>query len=120
MNENSKSIAPEGVPLQRRARGQGGIEVDRRRGLYRGHDRNSRHEHVRLPWCKNQRDAEEQLQAALEMTAASGGLSVGGLTLRGWGKDFLDKRELEGNRAAHHDRNRWKQYVLGADFIDWP
>jgi integrase len=103
----------------RRRRGQGGIEHDRNRGFWRGHYRDSRGQLTRLPWCKRERDALEQLQAALEIMANEGSLSVGGVTLRAWGNDFLDKRELAGNRASKHDRLRWK-YVLKADFIDWP
>ncbi len=103
----------------RRERGQGGIEHDRERGFWRGHYRDARSKRVRLPWCKTERDATEQLQAALELVAEEGGLSAGGVTLRAWGKDFLDKRELAGHRASKHDRLRWK-YVLKADFIDRP
>ena len=105
---------------RRRANGKGGIERDAARDRYRGHYRDASSERVRLPWCDNRVDAEEQLQAAMEMAAASGGLSVGGgTTLRSWGKAFLDRRELEGNRAAKHDRLRWR-YLFKAHFIDWP
>jgi integrase len=103
----------------RRRNGQGGIEIDRVRKMFRGQYRDALGERVRLPWCHSERDAEEQLQAALELLQDTHGLSVGGITLRSWGNDFLDKREREGNRAVHKDRSRW-QYVAGAAFIDWP
>jgi integrase len=105
--------------MRRRRRGEGGIEESKKRGMYRGHYRDAGGVHVRLPWCLSRNDAEQQLQAALEMMAASGQLSGGGVTLRSWGDDFLDKREAEGHRAIEDDRSRWK-HVLAADFIDWP
>ena len=111
---------PQAPTAKRRRKGEGGIEFNKTTELYRGHYRDARGEHVRLPWVTAQRDAEEQLQAALEMMAASDGLSVGAVTLRKWGEEFLEQRELDGHRAATNDANRWKQYVERADFIDWP
>jgi integrase len=105
---------------QRRRKGRGGVETDAARGMYRGFYTDAACERVRLPWCRSREDAEQQLQAALEMVAESHGLSVGAPTLRKWGELFLDKRELDGHRAARHDMNRWHQYVVAADFIDWP
>src|SRR5262245_32260826 len=105
---------------ERRRRGQGGVEHDRARGMFRGHYRDASGTLVRLPWCTVRSDAEEQLHAALEMMARTSHLSVGRLTLRSWGEMFLEKRELDGHRAFQNDNNRWHQYILAADFIDWP
>ncbi len=119
MNDDTKQSATMPAESVRRRRGEGGIESNAVRG-FRGSYYGGKGERVRLPWCRSRRDAEEQLQAALEIAAETGGLSVGGKTLREWGKDFLDRRELEGHRAAQHDRSRWSQYIVSADFIDWP
>jgi len=72
-----------------------------------------------MPWCANQRDAEEQLQAALEELEAGHALSVGGRTLRSWGNDFLEARERDGGRNKASEHALWNKYVLEADFIDW-
>ena len=117
MNDVLKEVAS--PTRAKRTRGQGGIEWNKRTGRWRGHYYDAAGQHVRLPWCTTEKDAEQQLQAALELLSGAGGLSVGGLTLRKWGEKFLDKRELGGNRAAQDDRLRWK-YVLVAHFIDWP
>jgi hypothetical protein len=88
-------------------------------GSFRGVYRDANRARVHMPWCRYRRDAEEQLQAALEEVATENMLPVGGLTLRAWGVQYLDRRELEGGRAAQKDRSVWKRVLL-ADFIDWP
>ena len=106
--------------IGRRRNGNGGIELDAARDRHRGHYSDASGKRVRLPWCDCRADAEQQLQAAIEMATETANVSGGGgVTLRSWGKDFLDARELEGHRASSDDRHRWK-YIVRADFIDWP
>jgi len=107
------------ISQQRRRHGQGGIEVRKSDGACRGHYRDSRGELVRMPWCSVRRDAEEQLQAALEELEAGHALSVGGKTLRAWGDEFLGAREKGGSRNVATERTTWKKYIVDADFIDW-
>jgi integrase len=104
----------------RRRHGQGGIEVRKSDGACRGHYYDARGQHVRMPWCAGRRDAEEQLQAALEELEAGAALAVGGCTLRQWGKDFLDRREKEGSRNIKSERTLWAKHIeQEAAFIDW-
>ena len=114
------NLEPASAPRTRRPNGQGGIEFNKPTGRWRGHYYDAAGEHARLPWCATRTDAEQQLQAALEMLANGNALSVGGTTLRLWGETFLERRELEGHRAAQHDNSRWSLYIATADFIDWP
>jgi len=105
---------------RRRPRGQGGIETRKSDGACRGHFRDARGVIVRMPWCGSRRDAEEQLQAALEELEAANGLSTGSLTIRTWGKDFLDAREVNGGRNLASERLLWKTHIETAEFIDCP
>jgi hypothetical protein len=119
MAEAQLSTMPaDGEPV-RRPYGQGGIEVRKRDGACRGHFRDGRGVLVRMPWCTSRRDAEEQLQAALEELEAAGGLSAGRATLRSWGQEFLDRREREGGRNVPSERTIWKKHLETADFITW-
>ena len=62
-NESHKSSSAPGAvqaARSRRRKGEGGIEFSKPRNEYRGHYRDARGERVRLPWCANRRDAEEQ------------------------------------------------------------
>ena len=107
-------------PLARRSRGRGGIEP-RKDGLaFRGNFYDARGQRVRMPWCSTRRDAEEQLQAALVELQGSGGVAGGGLTLRGWGIDFLERRALDGGRNAKSESLLWVKHIESSDFIDWP
>src|SRR5262245_37955726 len=96
-----------------RPRGQGGIEVRRSDGACRGNYYYARGQRVRMPWCADRRDAEEQLQAALEELEAGASFSAGGYTLRAWGNDFLDRREKEGGRNTKSERGLWKKHIEG-------
>jgi len=107
-------------PRGRRPRGQGGIERRKSDGACRGLFRDARGELVRMPWCVSRRDAEEQLQAALEEMQDAQGLPTGRLTLRTWGKDFLDRRELSGGRNVASERLLWKKHIDAAHFADEP
>ena len=114
----SNAVAADAPP--RRSRGHGGIETRKSDGACRGHFRDARSELVRMPWCTRRLDAEEQLQAALEALENTNGVAAGGLTLRAWGTDFLERRELDGGRNASSERLLWKKHIAEADFIDWP
>lgn len=110
----------EPAPIARRKKGQGGLETRKSDGAVRGTFRNARRELIRMPWCNDRVDATEQLQAALEEMEATQGLSSGGgMSLRTWGKDFLDQRELEGGRNASSEKALWKKHIATADFADW-
>ena len=41
-----------------------------------------------------------------------------GITLREFGRKFLDRRELAGVRNVHADRNRWANHVATAHFVE--
>jgi integrase len=43
-----------------------------------------------------------------------------GLTLTGFGEDWLNRRELDEFRGIDTDRSRWKTHILTAHFADWP
>lgn len=61
-------------------------------------------------------EAERKLAAALEQTA-----DARAETLRLYGQEWLDRRELSGlHRAVSSDRNRWSTTIESAAFIDWP
>lgn len=74
----------------------------------------------RLPPCATREEATSLLDAALVELASGGVTAPGGQTLRAWGEDYLDLRELNGIRSIVTDRSRWKVHVLAAPFIDWP
>ncbi|MFW6198153.1 MAG: hypothetical protein ACOC5B_04755, partial [Myxococcota bacterium] len=43
------------------------------------------------------------------------------LTLATWGPRWLDRRELDGfHRSTDNDRSRWRNWLEGAPFYDWP
>jgi integrase len=42
------------------------------------------------------------------------------MTLRAWGKRFLDDREADGVRDVANERNRWKTHIDTAPFADDP
>ena len=65
---------------------------------------------------------EEEAWAVLRGLAeqrARGELAIGGMTLRRWGLQFLDRREINGTRNIDTDRSRWSAHVESASFVDW-
>lgn len=71
-------------------------------------------------------DAHAACDAHAAVTAGAG-LMPGSMTLRAWGKKFLDRREAgtcagqeEPARDIKSDRSRWKHHIESAEFIDWP
>jgi integrase len=64
-------------------------------------------------------EAESRRRGWLALRASSE-VEVDASTLGSFGKDWLDRRELNGARSIRTDRNRWKKHVLTAPFIDLP
>jgi integrase len=70
-------------------------------------------------------DTEEEangvLNAALKRLAEGPGTSIGGLTLRSFGTNWLAERELSGDvRAIKADLSRWRTHIVTAPFFDSP
>jgi integrase len=67
------------------------------------------------------RDEAERIRSAALAELAEGSLApVGGVTLRAFGALWLDRRERRKLRNVRTDRNRWKNHIESASFIDWP
>jgi hypothetical protein len=77
----------------RRTRGEGGIERDRVRDRYRGHYCDVEGKRVRLAWCATRDEAERELRSAFQAKPPERVVDgMGGVSLRRWGQDFLDRR----------------------------
>lgn len=74
---------------------------------------------ARLRACTTYADAERLLDAAIVEIDAGRAVSPTGETLRAWGEQWLDRRELEGYGAIDTDRSRWATHVATAHFSDW-
>lgn len=64
--------------------------------------------------------AAEAVRRGFLVAQARGAVPTGELTLEGWGERWLNAREADGVRSIRDDRNRWKNHVARAPFIDWP
>ncbi len=66
-------------------------------------------------------EAQGVLHAALVRIADGTVASVGGITLRGFGTNWMTERELsEDVRAIEADKSRWRTHIETAPFFDWP
>lgn len=59
-------------------------------------------------------EAERVLAAVLDETVDAKMAKLTGITVRGFGPGFLDKRETDGVRGIKTERNRWKLLVDGS------
>lgn len=64
--------------------------------------------------------AEADLAIALETIEAGAATLPGGRTLRSWGDEVLDEREIGKKRDIKTERSRWRTHIVTADFIDLP
>lgn len=99
-----------------RRRGTGTIE-EMRDGSFRGRMPGAG---GRLRPCATSEEAEALLDAAIAELADGSVVDPGGATLRSFGPDFLDKRELAELAGVGTDRSRWRTHVETAPFYDWP
>lgn len=74
----------------------------------------------RLRRCAQREEAEALLDAAIAELAEGSMVDPGGATLRSFGPDFLDDRELAELAGVGTDRSRWRTHIETAYFYDWP
>ena len=67
-------------------------------------------------------DTREEAQAILDGVNAElfDGDQVEGVTLRKWGEQALERRELQGLRSVDRERSCWGAHVAGAELADLP
>jgi integrase len=58
--------------------------------------------------------------AVLVELAAGNMAAAGGITIRAYSQEILDRREANGYRNGRTDRGRIKKYVLRTHYADWP
>lgn len=75
---------------------------------------------ARLDPCTTWEEASALLDAALLELADGAVEPVGGVTLAGFGAEWLDDRELAGVRSIDTDRSRWAVHIAGAHWATWP
>lgn len=106
---------------KRRRRGTGSIEryVDST-GRERFRPRFVMHDGTKPPLgaFDTYAEAERVLDAAVNQVVTAEMVKLTGLTLRGFGPAFLDKRERDGVRGIKTERNRWKLLVDGSPVAD--
>jgi integrase len=51
---------------------------------------------------------------------ARGDVAATGPTLRSYGAQWLDRREVDGMRAQNSDRSRWERYIAPEEWAGWP
>lgn len=113
-------VLPTGPARQRRRKGTGGIALLADGRYQPSLPTSKKGKRIYFEPVATREEGERVLEQARRDLAAANMVAVGGTTLRSWGMDFLDKRELSGHLAEKNDRNRWKNYIETAHFIDYP
>lgn len=70
--------------------------------------------------CDTYEEAAGLLDGWLANVADGSVRVASGLSLRGFGAEWLDRREIDGYRGIDTDRGRWRTHIEVAHFVDWP
>ena len=65
-------------------------------------------------------EVETRIDAAAEMGRSATRSNGATVTVREWGRQWLERRAREGARSIKDDRSRWRFHVETAPWIDWP
>jgi integrase len=109
--------------MSRRGYGRGSVERHGQRWRVRVSADGRR---VSLGSYDTRADAERMLAAYLAEVTEGAIVAPGSVTLRAWGREWLDRRELHGSRlravvrSVADERSRWTRHVEASELADLP